>query len=218
MHVVSLVRAQLPADVPVHLGRDEATELARRELADPAYHQDDQPWTLRLIRWIIDRITEALDRIVTASPGGWAGILGLIVVIVAVIAVIRWRVGPLRRADTVTRALFDLGDVPAAEHRRLAQLAAAQGLWADAVREQLRAVVRDLEERGLITPRPGRTADEAAVDGGVALPTVALDLRMAARTFDDIWYGGRVADSASYDRIVAVDRAVEAARPEVVAR
>jgi len=74
-------------------------------------------------------------------------------------------------------------------------------------------VVRDVEERGLVDVRPGRTADEIARDAGRALPAVAGDLRAAARLFDDVWYGGRTADSSSYDRLVAVDQAVAAARP-----
>jgi hypothetical protein len=74
-------------------------------------------------------------------------------------------------------------------------------------------VVRHVEERGLVDVRPGRTADEIARDAGRALPAVAGDLRAAARVFDDVWYGGRTADASSYDRLVAVDDAVAAARP-----
>ena len=37
MHAGIAARVWLPADVPVELGREEARELARRELADPAY-------------------------------------------------------------------------------------------------------------------------------------------------------------------------------------
>ena len=39
--------------------------------------------------------------------------------------------------------------------------------------ERYRALVRSLEERGLVDERPGRTADEAAAEGAAALPTAA---------------------------------------------
>jgi hypothetical protein len=127
-----------------------------------------------------------------------------------VVAVVR-RVRPGARAGT--RTLFAGRVRSAAEHRAAADAAAAQGDWAEAVRERLRAVVRDLEERGLLDVRPGRTADEAAVLGGQVLPDVAADLRTAARVFDDVWYGGRTATADSDAQLRAVDDAVRAARP-----
>ena len=105
------------------------------------------------------------------------------------------------------------GDRSAADFRADAERFAASGAWAEAVRSRLRAVVRELEERGLVDARPGRTADEIALDAGMRLPSVAADLRAAARLFDDVWYGGRTADSASYDPLVAVDEAVAVATP-----
>ena len=62
----------------------------------------------------------------------------------------------------------------------------------------MRAIVRSLEERTLLDPRPGRTADEAAAEAGRPLPRHADRLRAAARTFDDVTYGGRTADEAAY--------------------
>jgi hypothetical protein len=109
--------------------------------------------------------------------------------------------------------MFGTGERSAADHRREAERYAAAGAYAEAVRERLRAVVRDLEDRGLLDARPGRTADEAAHDAGHVLPTVSADLRRAARTFDDVWYGGQVADASTYSALVAVDDAVAAARP-----
>ena len=99
------------------------------------------------------------------------------------------------------------------EHRAEAERFAAAGAWAEAVRSRLRAIVRDLEDRGLVDARPGRTADEVARDAGARLPSAAADLRLGARIFDDIWYGGRTADATSYSRLVEIDAAVAAARP-----
>ena len=81
------------------------------------------------------------------------------------------------------------------------------------MRERLRAVVRDLEARGLLDPRPGRTAGEVARDAGAAVPALAEDLRRASIVFDEVWYGGRTADAGSYALLVDVDTRAAAARP-----
>jgi len=207
-----VVTGRAPFDVPITLGRDEAQRLARIELANPAYTGDDEPWTQKVLRWVLERIARLLDTVGGSSPLGWFGILGVVALVVLVVVVVRRRTGTLTRGPA-SSALFTDADRTAADFRAEADSFATSGAWAEAVRARLRAVVRDVEERGLVDVRPGRTADEIARDAGRALPTVAADLRTAARLFDDVWYGGRTADSPSYDRLVAVDRAVASARP-----
>ena len=203
------------AEPPVTLGRAQAAELARRELTDPAYHQSDQPILLRLLQWLLDKITAGIAQVSDNSPGGWLGVLALVVLVVAGFAVVRWRMGPVRRTAGSDRSVFDLTELGlhAAEHRRRADAAAGRQDWPEAVRERLRAVVRDLEERGLLDVRPGRTADEAAAAGGAVLPGLAAPLRDGARVFDEVSYGGRTGDPAAYRALVALDRDVAAARP-----
>jgi hypothetical protein len=206
------VAAHAPLDVPITLGRDEAQRLARIELAKPVYTGEDEPWMQKLVRWLLERISSLLDTVGGSSPLGWFGILGVVALVVIVVVVIRRRTGSLGRGPS-SAGLFTGADRTAADFRAEAERFAAAGAWAEAVRSRLRAVVRDLEERGLVDVRPGRTADEIARDAGRALPVVAGDLHAAARIFDDVWYGGRTADSASYARLVAVDDAVAGARP-----
>jgi hypothetical protein len=91
------------------------------------------------------------------------------------------------------------------EHRAAAERAATAGDLAEAVRERFRAVVRELEQRGVLDPRAGRTVDEVAQEAGTALPLVADDLRGAAVQFDDVWYGGRPATAEGYRQLVCVD-------------
>jgi hypothetical protein len=207
-----LALMRLPLDVPITLGRDEAQRLAREELANPVYSGDDEPWMQRLLRWVLERISQLLDTVGGSSPLGWFGIVGVVAVVVLVVVVIRRRTGTLARG-TASSGLFSGSDRTAADLRSDAERYASSGAWAEAVRARLRAIVRDLEDRGLVDARPGRTADEIARDAGRALPPVADDLRAAARLFDDVWYGGRTADAAGYARLVAVDDAVAAARP-----
>ncbi len=123
--------------------------------------------------------------------------------------------GPLARSSRPPAVFAGSALRTADEHRALAQTAADQGRWADAVRERLRAVVRELEACGALDPRPGRTAGEVARDGGAAVPEVAADLARAAGVFDEVWYGGRTADASSYAVLVAVDERVGERRPAV---
>ncbi len=210
--LLGAVLARAPFDVPVVIGREEAQRLARLELARQEYQKDDQTWVQKAIQWLLDRINDVLDRATTTSPLGWFGLLGIVVLVVLIVVAVRRRTGALGRS-AYDAAQFDVGDRSAADFRSAADAYAASGAWAEAVRARLRAVVRELEERGLVDARPGRTADEIARDGGTALPSVASGLRAGARLFDDVWYGGRPADARSYEQLVALGEAVSSAKP-----
>jgi hypothetical protein len=137
----------------------------------------------------------------------------LVLVLVGLVALVLFRTGPLARRGPGREALFAGSPALSAQgHRELAEAAAREGRWADAVRERLRAVVRDLESRGALDPRPGRTAGEVARDGGAAVPALAEDLGRAAVLFDEVWYGGRAADAGSYAVLVGVDERVRDSR------
>jgi hypothetical protein len=199
--------------VPVQLDRELARRLAESELARPEYQRDRPGLLERAATWLLDRLGELLDRAGDVSPGGWPGLLATLVVLVLVAVAIRLRTGPLAASGGGDRVVVVGGSHSAARHRAVADALAAQQAWAAAVRERLRAVVRDLEERGLLDPRPGRTADEVAREAGAILPVCAADLREAARLFDDVWYGARPA-TAEHDRFLrGLDERVRAARP-----
>jgi len=102
-----------------------------------------------------------------------------------------------------------VGQVRSAEqYRAAADLAAAGGDWDEAVRQRFRAVVRSLEERDVLDPRPGRTADEAAAEAARLLTGHASGLVGAARTFDDVAYGGLHAGADAYRQLREVDQGV----------
>lgn len=194
------------------LTRESAREAAREELRRREYDDARPPLLVRAAGRVLREIGELLDRAAGAAPGGRLGLLALAVLLGLLVFVVLSRVGPLARATERAPLFEGSRALTAAEHRALAESAAVEGRFADAVRERLRAVVRELEARGALDPRPGRTAGEVARDGGAALPDVADDLRRAARTFDEVWYGGRTADAASYASLVAVDERVRASR------
>jgi hypothetical protein len=200
-------------DIPVDLGRDEAQRAAERELADPAYAAAEPSLLERAVRWLLERFDDMLQGAAQQAPGGYVGLVVLGLLLVLGVIVVRLRIGRIGRITTGESDLFDARTVPADEHRRRADAHAAKGEWAEAVRERLRAVVRGLEERDLLDARPGRTADEAAADGGLVLPACAEQLRAAARTFDDVWYGGVPGTAAMDAQLRAVDDEVRRARP-----
>lgn len=197
------------ADLP---DREQAREAARQELQRRQYRDEQPSLTQRAIEWVVEQLQEVLDAASASVPGGGWGLLALVLLIIGLAVLVLTRLRPTR-SGTGKSALFSgLPERSADEHRRLADSLSSSGDHAGAVRERLRAIVRELESRGVLDPRPGRTADEVALEGGRAVPAVADSLREAVRLFDEVWYGGRTADSATYARLVALDTEVGRAR------
>ncbi|WP_406199051.1 DUF4129 domain-containing protein [Kitasatospora sp. NBC_01560] len=203
---------------PVTVPRDPAREAVRDELLNADYHRHDPSLQERIYNWFMDRIDDALNAIGGDGATGTTGLILFLVVAAVIGAALWWRLGAPGRAAATTVGVFGTaGPRSAAEHRSEAERHAAAGQWADAVREQMRAIVRALEERTLLDTRPGRTADEAAAEAGRVLPAHAADLGTAARTFDDIAYGERTADQGAYQLLRDLDQALERARPALAA-
>ena len=204
------------ASVPVDLGRDEAAQLAREELAKQVYRDAGPGLVERLVRWLLEQAGRLLDGAAGVSPGGYSGLVVVLLLVAAAVVAVRLKVGPLGRRAAREEALFVGRTRTAAQHRAAADAHAAAGAWAEAVRERLRAVVRSLEQRAVLDERAGRTADEAAAEAGRALPSCAAGLRAAAVLFDEIWYGGRPAGPESYAALRDLDAQVQATRPDLV--
>jgi hypothetical protein len=194
------------------LTRDSARDAARDELSRREYADAQPPLLVRLAGRLLRELGELLDGAAAAVPGGRLGLLLLLGMLALLVAVVLSRVRPTRGGAPRAPLFAGSAELTAAQHRELAEQAAAGGRFAEAVRERLRAVVRDLEARGVLDPRPGRTAGEIARDAGASVPEVADDLRRAAVLFDEIWYGGRTADASSYALLVQVDERVARSR------
>lgn len=194
------------------LTRDDARAAARRELSKGLYARERPNLVERAVRavvgWVGGRVREVLD----VTPGGGLGFVALLVLVVVALALLRARLGPLRRAATGPFDLDAGGPRPSTELRAEAERLAARGAWAEAVRARLRALVRTLEERDVVEPRPGRTAAEVAAQAGRALPELAGALREAVGVFDEVWYGGQRAGEQSYRRVAVADERLARAR------
>jgi len=194
------------------LTRDGARTDAKRELAKRIYHLDDPSWFERLVTAVLDWLGALVAAAVDLAIGGAGGLVLLAVIVLVIAIAARLGFGPLRVRDLLTDRRVGARARTAAEYRAEAIALAQRGAWREAVRARFRAIIRELEERGVMDPRPGRTAGEVVHDGGAAVPAIAAQLRAAADVFNAIWYGGRPAAEPSYRRVTEADDAVRGAR------
>lgn len=188
--------------------RNGAQHDARHELAKGIYHRNPDPLPVRAVKWVGHLVDRILSHAFSHAPGGDAGALALVVIVVAVVVVIIWRVGIPRRAGIVGAVLAVDVVRTAAEHRALAESAAATQDWATAVIERMRAIARELEERNIVSGRAGQTATELAHDAAVALPDTGTVFHAAASTFNAVTYGGRPGSATDVAIMVVADDAV----------
>lgn len=195
------------------VSRAAGQRLARGELSKSMYHPG-VPLAQRIAGWIGRAIDRILNSAGVAGPGiSWWAVVGLAALVVLTVAAIMFWVGPVRRSARRAAAVLPAGQqLSARDHRQRAERMAAAGDFTGAVIESLRAIAAELEERGVLPPRPGRTADELAAEASAALPGHVAGLRQAARLFDDIMYGGRDGTADSYRRLHDLDAGIRAAR------
>lgn len=203
-----MIELSLRFDIPVDIGRDEAQQLAERELLNPLYADAQPPWWQRLSSWAWEHFTDLLNRLGDATSNRlWLIVLAAVIALM-VFVVVR-RTGVVQRRRATTGQVFTDRISTAADHRTRAEEAARIGDWSGAVLEGFRAVVRQLEERGALDPRAGRTADEAARDAGAVFGQLRSELGVAARAFDEVAYGDRAGTAEAYAQITTLDRALK---------
>jgi hypothetical protein len=208
--VLAAVVSRVGAD-PIN--REDARRRAHAELSHAIYHRYDDSLPVRVMKAIQRFLDHLFSTASSNSPGGGVGAVAFVVLLVAVVVIARWRLGPMARTAHVSVDILADTIMTAAEHRRRADAAAAAGDWKTALIERMRALARGLEQRALLDPRPGRTADELAAEAGRLLPTVRDLLTSAATTFDAVAYGDRTATAGDYETVRRADDAVAAARP-----
>ncbi|MFC0862769.1 DUF4129 domain-containing protein [Sphaerimonospora cavernae] len=199
-----------PIGPPVDIGRDQARQEAEGKLLRSGYEQESP------VDWLWRKFDEFLGDLLDAGTNSAGGVMSLIVIVVILVvlaALLLWALRRMARGGrTGEGAVFDQAELTAAEHRAAAGRHAADGNWRAAVQERLRAIARDLEERAIVSPLPGRTAMELAETAGTALPSHAAALRQAARVFDDIAYGDVPGTRQAYLTLTALDDSLRKAR------
>jgi hypothetical protein len=115
-----------------------------------------------------------------------------------------WRRSPVAAPDLLEPVEGDeVPELPASTFADLADRLAAEGRFAEAIRERLRGMVRELIERGVLEHRPGWTVTELAAVAAGRRPQVSGPLNAAGLIFSDVWYGGRPAGTEEYGRMRA---------------
>lgn len=187
----------------IDIDRDAAHRAAQDELNKPIYAKGSA--REHLVDWLNDAIYRLLQK-TSSIPGGWftATVLFILLAIAVIVAIqIARRTMRSRRGGDYS--LFEAAQLTAAQHRATAENYAAEGDWAAAIRHRLRAVARQLEETGVLTAAPGRTANELARDAGAALPHLANELVQAATAFNDVTYGEQPGTQPAYQMIADLD-------------
>ncbi len=194
-----------PEVTTIDIDRDAAHDAAQNELTKPIYPRASP--TEQIGDWLSDllyRITSAGSSI----PGGWFTISVLLILLaVAVVVSVRIAGRTMRTDRGPDHALFGGQELSAAQHRSIAEQYAAQGDWSSAIRHRVRALVRSLEEAGVLDAVPGRTATEFARDAAAALPAKSAELFSAATAFNDVTYGEQPGSESAYRAIAALDEA-----------
>ncbi len=176
--------------------------MARRELARPMYQHGSN-----LLQRVLNFLNHLLDRAFNppSTPGGWwsLAVLGLLVILL-VAGILLWT-GPVARSRRAAPATeVDPGTRSARDHLLDAQRLAQAGDYGGAILECVRAIAAELQQRGALPPRPGRTADEFAAEAGQVMPAEAAALRAAATAFDDVCYGERPGTAAAYRQVAGL--------------
>jgi hypothetical protein len=194
-------------------GRETGQRLARAELSKAIYHPH-QSLPQRILNGIGELLND-LSQAGRAFPGGWWAAVALAALLATLITVVLSRTGPLARSRRAAgQPMGSSGPLSAADHRLRAGRLAAAGDYAGAILERVRAIARELDERAVLTPRAGRTANEMAEEAGATLPAEAGALRGAALMFDDICYGERPGTQENYALVSELDTRIRAAAPK----
>lgn len=202
----------MAAEPPVLPGAEEARRWAAEELSQPEYRDAAPGWVETLWENFLDWLS-TLDGSADAGSTVPSPVIGLVIAVIIAAAVIiaKPRLNP--KARQVKEVFEPEGELAAGEYRLRAETSAAAGRWGDAVVDRFRALVRSAEDRTILDPQPGRTADEVARDLALPFSTEGQRLDRAAGMFDAIRYGNKTADAGDYRAMASLDDALEALKP-----
>ncbi|WP_245413044.1 DUF4129 domain-containing protein [Arthrobacter celericrescens] len=219
MMALSVLAAALPAETPVDPDRNEARRWAIEELSKPQYADAKPSWFDKLMNDFLEWL-RSLNSDGSGPGQDWTwpvAILLALALVVAAVIVVRPRLNSGRKRPSA--AVFDEEAIlDAVTFRSRAAAAAALGDWSTAVVEQFRALVRSAEDRTVIDPQAGRTADEAADQLGRAFSGSQAQLDEAARLFDAVKYGRAAAEAEQYESLRALDSHLATLKPDYQGR
>lgn len=182
------------ADPPIDPDRDQARQWAIDELAKQPYQAAKPGLAQQIWEAISSFFQEMLNGLqnATGADGGMIGVVLLAIAILLVaglIFLLRPRLLHRRQPDA---EVFEADlRLTSEEHRARAAQAVGVADFDAAVAEMFRAIVRSAEERVIIDPQPGRTADEVSARLAAAFGAEHTALRQAAALFNQVRYAVR---------------------------
>ena len=210
---------RLPVSIPVDPDAPQAHDWLARELSKPEYQAAKPTWFDLASKAVQDWLASLFQ----TGGGSFSGILLVVIVVLAVgLIALAFVVFGLPRLNRRSRSkgdtLFGPADTrDAATLRRSSEQAARAGDWTLAAEERFRAIAQSLDERTIVMLMPGTTANDFASRASTAVPAERRRLATAARTFDAVRYLGHSGTREQYDELVALDTALQAARPGALA-
>jgi hypothetical protein len=196
------------------IGRVPAQRLAQEELSKAIYHQPPS-----VLDSISKAITSAIDWLFgqasSITPGGGWSVVALVALAVLIVGLVTVRMGRVARSARQQAPMLDPGAraMTARQLRDAAEASAAAGNYAAAIVGRMRAVAVSCEDRGILQPDAGRTADELATQTGVRFPSQAAGLAFAARLFDQVRYGDGPGTRDGYEQLRELDAALARQSP-----
>jgi len=162
---------------------------------------------------------EAAAAVFDVIPGG---LLLLLLLALATLAGVLWYSWPIRRRPARAKPAEEKAPEEKPEEAAkpekmekpdlsLADRLAAEGRFAEAIRQRLRVTVGELVAARLVPAQPGWTAAELAAMAGGQRPAVAGPLTGATELFSQIWYGDRPAGRHHDERMRTLTDQVRAA-------
>lgn len=207
---------------PIHRADPAALRQLDSILAEPRFHPSvslfDQLGTF--VNGLINDLLNLVDSLLSPVVNGTSPLVDLIVALafLAVVAGLAFLLGRalLRRtvAEVVAGEVPDAGLTALAAARRAADLRAA-GDQRLALRYLLFSVLLSLQERGILTLRPGVTNHEylQRVSRENSLSPEQIEaLRTLVGQFDRSWYGRRPLAAEEYDRLSDLAGTIRGAR------
>ncbi|WP_125038960.1 DUF4129 domain-containing protein [Nocardioides sp. LS1] len=199
----------LPAP-PLDPSADEARSWLRRELLHAEYHRTNV--VAQVIGWLQRQVGRGIDAASQAPP---LSTFAAIVVFLALALGLGWLLSRARRtpqAEPESRSVLTDEAVTAAELRRRAEEALAQGRHEDALVDGFRALTAREVERGRLDDAPGATAHEVAGQLGSTYPQQRERVDGSALLFDSVLYGHRPATADQAGGVLALDDELAAVR------
>lgn len=202
--------------VPARLdpGNDEARSWLRDELAKPAYRDTRDP-----LQRAMDAIEEWLTDLLSGANAPSdpvptiVAVLATLALVALVVHALRFVRRTERRRGTGPEAVLGDERLTAAQFRARAEKALAEQRYDDCVLDALRSVAAGAVERTVLEDAPSLTAHEIAARLATTFPAQARDLGVAADRFDAVAYGDQEATREAAEQLLALERAVAAARP-----